>query len=173
MRNWRLRLGIELGRPTTLITYHPTTIARDTIREADALFSAIQAMPGQLLFCYPNADAGSRALIERMELCLRGRADGKIFVNLEPVVYWSLLQYVDLLVGNSSSGIIEAASFALPVVMSGFGSGAASAAATCSTAEPTVTSILERIRIARSRGIPALAQRHGRTRMAMAGRRGE
>lgn len=144
------RLGIELGRPTTLITYHPTTIARDTIREADAMFSAIQAMPGQLLCCYPNADAGSRALIERMELCLRGRADCKILVNLEPVVYWSLLQYVDLLVGNSSSGIIEAASFALPVVDVGIRQRGRERGCNVLTAEPTVTSILEQIRIARS-----------------------
>src|SRR5580704_3724269 len=60
------RLGIRLCSPTTLITFHPTTIARDTNREADALFGAAQAMPAQLLFCYPNADAGSRALAQRV-----------------------------------------------------------------------------------------------------------
>ncbi len=70
------RLGIHLrgglGHPTTLITFHPTTIAQDTTREADALFAAAERIPGQLLFCYPNADAGSRALMERMELfCAR------------------------------------------------------------------------------------------------------
>src|SRR5579863_10412858 len=41
-----MRLEIDLGQPTTLITYHPTTIARDTIREADAMFSAIRSMTG-------------------------------------------------------------------------------------------------------------------------------
>ena len=39
-----------------------------------------------------------------------------IFVNLDAVTYWSLLGNVDAMVGNSSSGIMEAASFALPVV---------------------------------------------------------
>jgi UDP-N-acetylglucosamine 2-epimerase (non-hydrolysing)/GDP/UDP-N,N'-diacetylbacillosamine 2-epimerase (hydrolysing) len=39
-----------------------------------------------------------------------------VFVNLEPALYWSLLRSVDFLVGNSSSGIMEAASFALPAV---------------------------------------------------------
>ena len=76
----------------------------------------VRSMPGQLLFCYPNADAGSRALMERMELFLRDVTDSRVFVNLDPIVYWSLLQYVDLLVGNSSSGIIEAASFELPAI---------------------------------------------------------
>ncbi len=39
-----------------------------------------------------------------------------MFVNLDAVTYWSLLGQVDAMVGNSSSGIMEAASFALPVV---------------------------------------------------------
>ena len=144
------RLAIDLGRPTALITYHPTTIARDTTREADAMFFAIHSMPGQLLCCYPNADAGSRALIERMESCLRERGGGKVIVNLDPVVYWSLLQFVDLLVGNSSSGIIEAASFALPVVDVGIRQRRRERGRNVLTAEPTVASILDRVSIARS-----------------------
>jgi UDP-N-acetylglucosamine 2-epimerase (non-hydrolysing)/GDP/UDP-N,N'-diacetylbacillosamine 2-epimerase (hydrolysing) len=39
-----------------------------------------------------------------------------VFVNLDPITYWSLMGQVDAMVGNSSSGIMEAASFALPVV---------------------------------------------------------
>src|SRR5580700_11003578 len=73
------RLGIQLTSPTTLITFHPTTLARDTNREADALFRAAQSIPGQLLFCYPNADAGSRALTERMKELSR------VVVNLDPI----------------------------------------------------------------------------------------
>jgi UDP-N-acetylglucosamine 2-epimerase (non-hydrolysing)/GDP/UDP-N,N'-diacetylbacillosamine 2-epimerase (hydrolysing) len=146
------RLAIDLGQPTALITYHPTTIARDTIRGADAMFSAIKSMPGQLLCCYPNADAGSRALIERMESSLREHGHGKVFVNLDPVVYWSLLGHVDLLVGNSSSGIIEAASFALPVVDVGIRQRGRERGRNVLYAEPTVASILDRISTARSEG---------------------
>jgi UDP-N-acetylglucosamine 2-epimerase (non-hydrolysing)/GDP/UDP-N,N'-diacetylbacillosamine 2-epimerase (hydrolysing) len=144
------RLAIDLGQPTAVITYHPTTIARDTTREADAMFSAIHSMPGQLLCCYPNADAGSRALIERMESCLRERGGGKVIVNLDPVVYWSLLRFVDLLVGNSSSGIIEAASFALPVVDVGMRQRGRERGRNVLSAEPTVASILDQIRTASS-----------------------
>ncbi|MGO4880886.1 MAG: UDP-N-acetylglucosamine 2-epimerase [Bryobacteraceae bacterium] len=110
------RLGIRLEPPVAVVAYHPTTIARDPTREADALFAALESVPAQLLFCYPNADAGSRALIERTQKFLRKFGNGRLFVNLEPVLYWSLLRWVDLLVGNSSSGIMEAASFALPAV---------------------------------------------------------
>lgn len=146
------RLAIDLGQPTAIITYHPTTIARDTTREADVLFSAIKSMPERLLFCYPNADSGSRALIERIESFLRDRGDARVFVNLEPVVYWSLLQYVNLLVGNSSSGIIEAASFGLPVVDVGIRQRGRERGRNVLEAEPTVASILERISMARSEG---------------------
>ena len=40
----------------------------------------------------------------------------RVFINLDPVTYWSLLGNVDLLIGNSSSGIMESASYALPTV---------------------------------------------------------
>jgi UDP-N-acetylglucosamine 2-epimerase (non-hydrolysing)/GDP/UDP-N,N'-diacetylbacillosamine 2-epimerase (hydrolysing) len=146
------RLAIDLGQPSIVIGYHPTTIARDTTREAEAFFSALESVPGQLLFCYPNADAGSRSLIERAESLVRERGSGRVFVNLEPVAYWSLLRCVDLLAGNSSSGIMEAASFALPAVNVGIRQRGRERAHNVLDADPTVESILNQIRTARSEG---------------------
>jgi UDP-hydrolysing UDP-N-acetyl-D-glucosamine 2-epimerase len=158
------RLAIELGRPTAVVTYHPTTIARDTTREADALFEALQATPVQLLFCYPNADAGSRALIGRIESFLCNR-DGRVFVNLEPLVYWSLLQHLEFLIGNSSSGIIEAASFALPVVNVGIRQQGREHGRNVLDAEPHALAILDRIHMARSQefrhSLKAMANLYG------------
>ena len=110
------RLGIELTTSTVVVAYHPVTILKDTTVEADAFFAALARVRGQIIFVYPNADAGSRALIERTEALRKTREHTHIFVNLNAVTYWSLLSYADALVGNSSSGIMEAASFALPVV---------------------------------------------------------
>ena len=110
------RLGIALGKPAILAAYHPVTILKNTTVEADAVFTALERAPGQLLFVYPNADAGSRALIERTRALAESRRDTHLFVNLDPVTYWSLLGQMDAMVGNSSSGIMEAASFGLPVV---------------------------------------------------------
>jgi UDP-hydrolysing UDP-N-acetyl-D-glucosamine 2-epimerase len=109
-------LGCELGVPTALVSYHPVTLAGDTLEETDALFSALSGLTEQLLFCYPNADAGSRELIERTKSFLAARGNGRVFVNLDAVRYWSLLRCVEVLVGNSSSGIMETASFGLPTV---------------------------------------------------------
>ncbi|HZD30707.1 MAG TPA: UDP-N-acetylglucosamine 2-epimerase [Candidatus Angelobacter sp.] len=110
------QLEINLSQPTVVAAYHPVTIARDTTREADELFAALHDINGQILFCYPNADAGSRDLIERTQQFLQQKSGSRIFVNLPALNYWSLLKYVDLMVGNSSSGIMETPSFALPTV---------------------------------------------------------
>jgi UDP-hydrolysing UDP-N-acetyl-D-glucosamine 2-epimerase len=110
------KLACDLKMPSVLISYHPVTLAEDTLHETDEVFSALAKLPDQLLFCYPNADAGSRALIERTRSFLAGRGSGHLFVNLDAVTYWSLLRCVDVFVGNSSSGIMETASFALPTV---------------------------------------------------------
>ena len=144
-------LALDLNQPTILIACHPTTIARDTIREADALFAALATLPEQLVFCYPNADAGSRELMERSHAFVKERGNARIFVNLNPVCYWSLLRCVDLLLGNSSSGIMEAASFALPAVNIGIRQRGRERALNVLDAEATQQSILEQICVARSR----------------------
>jgi UDP-hydrolysing UDP-N-acetyl-D-glucosamine 2-epimerase len=110
------RLGLSLSQPALLAAWHPVTILSDTNAEADALFSALAQVSGQLIFVYPNADAGSRALISRTRALAAVRSETHIFINLDAVTYWSLLGQVDAMIGNSSSGIMEAASFALPVV---------------------------------------------------------
>jgi UDP-N-acetylglucosamine 2-epimerase (non-hydrolysing)/GDP/UDP-N,N'-diacetylbacillosamine 2-epimerase (hydrolysing) len=110
------RLGLTLTPPAILAVHHPVTILRDTNAEADAVFAALAQVSGQLIFVYPNSDAGSYALIERTRALAESRPHTHIFVNLDAITYWSLLGQVDALVGNSSSGIMEAASFALPTV---------------------------------------------------------
>jgi UDP-N-acetylglucosamine 2-epimerase (non-hydrolysing)/GDP/UDP-N,N'-diacetylbacillosamine 2-epimerase (hydrolysing) len=99
-----------------LAAWHPVTILKDTNAEADSFFEALAETAGQLIFVYPNSDAGSYALMERTKELAARRGNTRIFVNLDAVTYWSLLGQVDVMAGNSSSGIMEAASFALPVV---------------------------------------------------------
>ncbi len=110
------KLSLNLDIPSAVVAYHPVTLANDTLEEASALFTALEQLPEQLLFCYPNADAGSRALIERTKSFLDARGNGRIFINLDAVTYWSLLRQAALFLGNSSSGIMETPSFALPTV---------------------------------------------------------
>src|SRR6266849_2069043 len=85
------RLNIHLEKSSILVAYHPVTIARDTVQEATPLFEALASLPGQILFCYPNADAGSRELIARARSFAATRSNSHVFVNLDALTYWSLL----------------------------------------------------------------------------------
>jgi UDP-hydrolysing UDP-N-acetyl-D-glucosamine 2-epimerase len=144
------QLKIGLQQPTNVVAYHPVTIARDTTREADELFAALQQVPGQIVFCYPNADAGSRELIERTRQFQQQRPRTHVFVNLPALTYWSLLKNVDLMVGNSSSGIMETPSFALPTVNVGMRQQGRERARNILDAAPAKSDILAKIAIARS-----------------------
>ena len=109
-------LALDLGRATAVAAYHPVTLLENTTDEADALFSALEKIDEQIIFCYPNADAGSRSLAERTQSFLSHRGHGRLFVNLPATQYWALLREAALMIGNSSSGIMETASLALPTV---------------------------------------------------------
>jgi UDP-hydrolysing UDP-N-acetyl-D-glucosamine 2-epimerase len=145
----QIQLQLDLSKPSLIVAYHPVTIAHDTTYEASALFAALSERSEQILFCYPNADAGSRSLIEQSRRFLGARADGRIFVNLSAVVYWSLLANVDLMVGNSSSGIMETASLRLPTVNVGLRQHGRERARNVLDAKADKQSILEKIEEAR------------------------
>jgi UDP-hydrolysing UDP-N-acetyl-D-glucosamine 2-epimerase len=145
VRELEERLQVSLRLPTVVVAYHPVTIVRDTTQEADCLFAALEKVDAQILFCYPNSDAGSHDLMQRTRAFLATRSDAKVYVNLDAVTYWSLLREVALLIGNSSSGIMEGASFALPVVNVGFRQQGRERAPNVLDAEPETSAILARI----------------------------
>ena len=149
------RLGVDLRRPPLLVAYHPVTLRRETTEEAEALFAALESLTDPVLFCYPNADAGSHKIIERTQQFLGHREDSRVFVNLDAVTYWSLLGHVQMLVGNSSSGIMEAASFALPAVNVGLRQKGRERAQNVLDADPAPMSILDKIALARSESFRA------------------
>jgi UDP-hydrolysing UDP-N-acetyl-D-glucosamine 2-epimerase len=139
------KLQINLSDPPVLVAYHPVTLAHNTTEEADALFAALEEIPELLIFCYPNADAGSRLLIERTRAFVAARRRGQIFTNLDGITYWSLLCQVRMLVGNSSSGIMETASLALPTVNIGMRQQGRERAANILDAAADKTAILKAI----------------------------
>jgi len=109
-------LKVSLAQETVAVIYHPVTILRNTLFEADELLGALRRIPQPLIFISPNADAGSRELTDRIQAFIEHRGNAIFITNIEHRTYLSLLQYLTVLVGNSSSGIMEAASFKLPVV---------------------------------------------------------
>jgi len=138
-------LQLDLRDKAVMVAYHPVTLLRDTTAEADALFAALQEIDGQVIFCYPNSDAGNHALLQRTQSFLSSRTDAKLFVNLDAVTYWSLLRETAVLIGNSSSGIMEAASFAVSVVNVGFRQKGRERARNVLDAEPDASAIVAQI----------------------------
>jgi UDP-N-acetylglucosamine 2-epimerase (non-hydrolysing)/GDP/UDP-N,N'-diacetylbacillosamine 2-epimerase (hydrolysing) len=110
------QLNLPVTRKTIVVVHHPVTLLRDTTRESSALFAALTGIDADFVFVYPNADAGSRTLLARTQTFLAQHPGSRLFVNLDHRSYLSLLRHSAALVGNSSSGIIEAASVGLPVV---------------------------------------------------------
>ena len=80
------------------------------------MLGAITKAGHPVIFTAPNADPAGRTIRAQIERYVAGRPDAWFVENLGTDGYYSLLHYVAVMVGNSSSGIIEAASFRLPVV---------------------------------------------------------
>jgi UDP-hydrolysing UDP-N-acetyl-D-glucosamine 2-epimerase len=113
----RFRLRVPDG--ALLVTYHPVTLEVDHIERYTAeLLAALDSVGRPLIFTYPNADTRGTVIIEAIERYVRGAPGGRAQVvkSLGVDGYFNLMKQVDAMVGNSSSGIIEAASFELPVV---------------------------------------------------------
>jgi UDP-hydrolysing UDP-N-acetyl-D-glucosamine 2-epimerase len=109
-------LGLTLSGPLIVCTYHPATLAMNDAGDAEAVFAALAELPQPILFCYPNADAGSRALIARIQAFCAANPRARLFINLPHTTYLGLLGQAALFIGNSSSGIMETPSFRLPTV---------------------------------------------------------
>jgi GDP/UDP-N,N'-diacetylbacillosamine 2-epimerase (hydrolysing) len=110
-------LSIKFNKKMFLITYHPVTLDVDNIEEQiDNLLKAISRFNAIYIFTYPNADFGSKIIINKIEKFSKKNDNANIFYNLGQKKYLSLLNYIDVMVGNSSSGIIESPFFKLPVV---------------------------------------------------------
>jgi len=104
-------LEIELRSPVFLVTYHPVTLAGgDPVEAMTELLNALKAFSdATIIFTYPNADTGGRALIECIDTFVaQQRKTSRAFVSLGQQRYLSLMREADVVVGNSSSGLIEA-----------------------------------------------------------------
>jgi GDP/UDP-N,N'-diacetylbacillosamine 2-epimerase (hydrolysing) len=115
-RNFLSReLKIDLKKKTLLCIHHPTLIDTDNAKkEIKILMQSILQSELQTIIIYPNIDSGNEKIIDEI---LKIQND-KIFIfkNLYRDIFIGLLDNITAMIGNSSSGILEAPSFKLPVV---------------------------------------------------------
>ena len=117
----RKELEVSLGFPLTpsplLVTCHPSTLEPEaTETEINQLIKALKKISLPVVFTYPNADTNNRIIIQNIKKYQATSKNVHFVANLGMQSYFSLMTYAVAMVGNSSSGIIEAASFKLPVV---------------------------------------------------------
>lgn len=111
-------LGVEFSERNFLVAFHPTTFERGAaLRQVDELLAALDGFPGAtIVFTHPNADDEGDAIADRMKAYVKRRNKAYLFKSLGARRYLSTLRIADALVGNSSSGIIEAPSLKTPTV---------------------------------------------------------
>lgn len=108
------RLGFSINERTLLATVHPATaVADDPVRECEEMLAALEAQQDvRIIFTLANADAGGRKVNEQIRAFVaRNPSRSACFPSLGSQLYFSCLQFVKGVIGNSSSGLLEAPSF--------------------------------------------------------------
>lgn len=111
-----VKYNLDLNKPIILLVQHPVTLEyKKAVQNTREAIDAIVELEIQTIIIYPNADAGGRKIIELIE-----EYDHFSFIHTYKSIpskdYLSLMNIASVIVGNSSSGIIEAPSFKLPAV---------------------------------------------------------
>jgi len=110
------KYGLDLSEPVLLVVQHSViTEANEAPNQIRKTLEAIKELGYQTLLIYPNADAGGRRMIEVIKK-YEHYPFIKTFRSIPHKEFLSFMKLAGVMVGNSSSGIIEAPSFGLPVV---------------------------------------------------------
>lgn len=112
------RLGLPLDVPTALVAFHPATLdPAAAAAQVSGLLEALEQSGMPAVLTRANDDPGGRAVNAALEQFCAGRPDRfRLHAHLGSLVFHSALEHLAVLVGNSSSGIIEAPYFRMPVV---------------------------------------------------------
>ncbi len=113
-------LHFRLGEKFLLVTFHPVTMEHHTAAgQCDDLLQALSEVNDdyRLLFTLPNSDTGGRVIISKVNDYVAEHPDRAVAVtSLGRRRYYAALRYATAVVGNSSSGLVEAPSFHLPTL---------------------------------------------------------
>ncbi|MFC1558941.1 UDP-N-acetylglucosamine 2-epimerase, partial [candidate division KSB1 bacterium] len=111
-------LRFNLKGKVAIITYHPVTLEKDTATDQIVtILNAIDSINCKAIFTMANADIGGSKINRAIrKFCDKKPVKYKFLENLGQINYFNSLKNFDLMIGNSSSGIIESAAFRIPVV---------------------------------------------------------
>lgn len=106
-------LGIKLASKNLLVTFHPVTLETATAADqmAELLMALAELKETQLIFTLPNADTDGRIMARMIAQFVEQHSNACAYTSLGQLRYLSCIAHVDGVVGNSSSGLLEAPSF--------------------------------------------------------------
>ena len=142
-------IGFKLGGKNILITFHPVTLDKDSAKpQFGELLAALEKFKNtKFIFTKPNADTDGRIIIKMINDFVKENSDKAIaFDSMGQLKYLSALKHVDMVVGNSSSGLIEAPSFNIPTINIGDRQKGRIQAQTVISCDPRIGSILDAIK---------------------------
>lgn len=141
-------VGLSFDPAPLLVTFHPVTLEYAEVgTQIDALLAALAQVRRPIVFTYPNADTSGLKVISAIEAFVAAHSNARVIKDLGPADYFGMMAVSAAMVGNSSSGIIEAPSFALPVVNIGNrqrGRLRAANVIDCTTATPAIGDAIAR-----------------------------
>lgn len=112
-------LNFDVKSPFFIVTYHPVTLKKEGgVKALQNLLSVLETFKDyNFVISYPNADLHNQKLIDMLLLFHKKYSD-KVYLtkSLGQLNYLSMLKNCELVIGNSSSGIIEAPSFNKPTI---------------------------------------------------------
>lgn len=112
-------LNFKVDKKTILVTYHPVTLSENSVeRDIKAFLEALDERKDiRVIFTMPNSDTGGKFIMQAIENFVKTHSDRTCaFKSLGFKRYLSAMKYIGAVVGNSSSGIVEAPSFHIPTL---------------------------------------------------------
>ncbi len=116
-KNFQKKYKLDIKKKFFLVIYHPVLFELKKIKkQISELFNSLRKFKQfQKIIIYPNIDVGNKTIINEFNK-LKKISDFQVFENFKRSEYIYLLSKASILIGNSSSGILEASSFKLPVI---------------------------------------------------------
>jgi len=112
-------IGFQFGKITAMVTFHPVTLENNSSQQQfQNLLEALNQFENlKIIFTKANSDTDGRIINAMIDDYVNQNPEkAAAYVSLGQLRYLSALKYVDLVIGNSSSGIIEAPSFHIPTI---------------------------------------------------------
>lgn len=111
-------ISFELNKPYAMVTFHPVTLEENKSEEQIKALLEVCGIYKNMKFIFTkaNADASGRIINRKIDEFVEKNDNAIVFTSLGMVRYLSALKYCTMVIGNSSSGLLEAPSFGIPTI---------------------------------------------------------